>query len=262
MRSTDRITPTVTPTAHEDPPPSSVTPVVDKSQTRPWTSFSSMSCFREKTLKISPILDSCLGECPICFEEMSQDTAQTLRCGHIFHESCCDRILNPQPERCPLCPLCRSPFIYAELFRDIEFERKDIIKRYFKRHGFLCQYKGLPIYKKRALLLCDFIYHFECGIHVLDMDFTRIEAQHIWNYSQTSHLTRIGVSSNKEYLRLLRALKDHIAKFEPSFILKSNKKGYCFWNADKLDQKYAIHTLKESIEFVKNNQKIIPELYR
>jgi SNF2 family DNA or RNA helicase len=46
-----------------------------------------------------------LHECPVCMEEIAQDTAIVLKtCHHIFCQSCLDRVPNQ------LCPLCRKAY--------------------------------------------------------------------------------------------------------------------------------------------------------
>jgi len=226
----------------------SYTTIIDECQTQPWIPFSSMiSCSYPDSYKKNPS-HSCLGECPICFEKIHQDTAQTLRCGHIFHESCCNRIVNPQPKKCPLCPVCCSPFINEEMSRNIETQRR-IATRNIKRGGFMRHFRGLKNVEKRTILFCDFFFLIQIGIRVSDMDFTRIEAQHIWNSAQLRHLARIGVCDMKK--PIMRALNELRAKFEPNIEMKPDKLGYYLWNADNFDRKYAIHSVEYSIKFVK-----------
>ena len=45
-----------------------------------------------------------LGDCPICYEEITTETSKITRCKHAFHKTCLERWM----EENPTCPLCRA----------------------------------------------------------------------------------------------------------------------------------------------------------
>ncbi len=48
--------------------------------------------------------DKKLGDCPICYEEVTKGTSTTTRCKHVFHKACLERWM----EEKPTCPMCRE----------------------------------------------------------------------------------------------------------------------------------------------------------
>lgn len=42
-------------------------------------------------------------DCPVCFEPLGEGETNTLGCGHIFHQTCINRLRDRR------CPLCRAP---------------------------------------------------------------------------------------------------------------------------------------------------------
>jgi hypothetical protein len=51
-------------------------------------------------------------ECAICLEPITSLNIRTLGCGHTFHETCINKILNSGGPRSHKCPLCRAPFTF------------------------------------------------------------------------------------------------------------------------------------------------------
>jgi len=45
-----------------------------------------------------------MGDCPICYEEVTKGTSTTTRCKHVFHQTCLQRWM----EEKPTCPMCRE----------------------------------------------------------------------------------------------------------------------------------------------------------
>lgn len=48
--------------------------------------------------------DKKLGDCPICYEEVTKGTSTTTRCKHVFHKACLERWM----EEKTTCPMCRE----------------------------------------------------------------------------------------------------------------------------------------------------------
>ena len=45
-----------------------------------------------------------MGDCPICYEEITKGTSTTTRCKHVFHKACLERWM----EEKTTCPMCRE----------------------------------------------------------------------------------------------------------------------------------------------------------
>ena len=45
-----------------------------------------------------------MGDCPICYEEVTKGTSTTTRCKHVFHKACLER----WTEEKTTCPMCRE----------------------------------------------------------------------------------------------------------------------------------------------------------
>ena len=45
-----------------------------------------------------------MGDCPICYEEVTKGTSTTTRCKHVFHKACLERWM----EEKTTCPMCRE----------------------------------------------------------------------------------------------------------------------------------------------------------
>jgi hypothetical protein len=45
-----------------------------------------------------------MGDCPICYEEVTKGTSTTTRCKHVFHQTCLQRWM----EENNTCPMCRA----------------------------------------------------------------------------------------------------------------------------------------------------------
>jgi hypothetical protein len=66
-----------------------------------------------------PISDAVLGECPICYEEITMINATITRCGHVMHSSCIFMSL----ETSPCCPMCRT-----QIARETEDDDEDVFE--------------------------------------------------------------------------------------------------------------------------------------
>lgn len=55
-------------------------------------------------------------ECPICFDPLDSEAKLTLKCNHVFHETC----IQGWFERQPTCPICRK-FIKIKGFRAVKW---------------------------------------------------------------------------------------------------------------------------------------------
>jgi hypothetical protein len=49
-------------------------------------------------------------ECPICFDTINKINVTMTACGHIFHESCIQKLLKVENtyHKCTTCPMCRG----------------------------------------------------------------------------------------------------------------------------------------------------------
>ena len=58
----------------------------------------------------SGLVGSGLGECPICFDEVTMKNIAVTECGHMFHSTCIFRSLELRIE----CPMCRHALVEVD----------------------------------------------------------------------------------------------------------------------------------------------------
>ena len=58
------------------------------------------------SLNLTQSLEEIKQRCPICLEGMTEDTASTLTCAHVFHGACIENVRKFAEKQA--CPMCRA----------------------------------------------------------------------------------------------------------------------------------------------------------
>lgn len=69
-------------------------------------------CWNRLSKSSDEDLPSLTMECPICYEEISDDTAYWLPCSHVYHRKCITEWFGYVSKRSqPFCPICSTSLV-------------------------------------------------------------------------------------------------------------------------------------------------------